>query len=38
VHAAGLRLAADESQLRSAMDEVLRELDLTDRAAVPSAR
>ena len=35
LHAAGLRLAADQSQLRSAVDEVLRELDLTDRAAVP---
>lgn len=36
LHAAGLRLvAADQLQLRRAVDEVLRELDLTDRAAVP---
>ena len=35
LHAAGLRLAADQSQLRSAVDDVLRALDLSDRAAVP---
>jgi ABC-type multidrug transport system ATPase subunit len=35
LHAAALRLAADQSHLRSSVDEVLRELDLTDRAAVP---
>ncbi|HEV8166616.1 MAG TPA: ABC transporter ATP-binding protein, partial [Actinomycetota bacterium] len=35
LHAAGLRLAADQTQLRRAVDEVLHELDLGDRAAVP---
>ena len=30
-----MRLAADQPQLRAAVDDVLRELDLDDRAAVP---
>lgn len=36
-HAAGLRLAGDKHQVRAAVHDVLRELDLTARAAVPVA-
>ena len=35
LYAAGLRLAADQPQVRAAVDDVLRALDLGDRAAVP---
>ena len=34
-HAAGLRLAADRHQVRAAVHDLLGELDLADRAAVP---
>jgi ABC-type multidrug transport system ATPase subunit len=34
-HAAGLRLAAGREHIREAVRDVLRELDLTDRASVP---